>query len=89
MPTQIIQFISGIRLRHVPNVQGYFDGLLGDARQRTRYPWMELHYRLELEYKQCMWNPNYVVYKIAKNVCEYCRHIKILKYHSMRSRFFF
>ena len=26
--TQIIQFISGIRLRHVPNVQGYFDGLL-------------------------------------------------------------
>ena len=36
--TQIIQFMSGIRLRHVPNVQGYFDGLLGDARQRTRYP---------------------------------------------------
>ena len=28
----------GLRLRHVPNVQGYFDGLLGDARQRTRYP---------------------------------------------------
>ena len=28
---QIIQFISGICLRHVPNVQGYFDGLLGDA----------------------------------------------------------
>ena len=34
--TQIIQFISGIRLCHVPNAQGYFDGLLGDARQRTR-----------------------------------------------------
>ena len=30
----------GLRLRHVPNVQGYFDGLLGDARQRTRYPAM-------------------------------------------------
>ena len=28
----------GLRLRHVPNVQGYFDGLLGDARQRTKYP---------------------------------------------------
>ena len=34
--TQIIQLISGICLRHVPNVQGYFDGLLDDARQRTR-----------------------------------------------------
>ena len=41
---------------------------------------MALHYRLELEYKHV--NPNYVVYKIAKNVCEYCRHIKILKDHS-------
>ena len=36
--TQIIQLMFGICLRHVPNVQGYFDGLLGDARQRTRYP---------------------------------------------------
>ena len=33
-------------------------------------------------------NPNYVVYKIAKNTCEHCRHIKILKDHCMRSRFF-
>ena len=33
-------------------------------------------------------NPNYVVYNIAKNACKYCRHIKILKYHSMRIRFF-
>ena len=24
-------------------------------------------------------NPNYVVHKIAKNACEYCRHIKILR----------
>ena len=29
-------------------------------------------------------NPNYVVYKIAKNVCEYCRHIKILKDHTKK-----
>ena len=35
--TQIIQFISGIHLRHVPNVQGYFYCLLGDARQHIRY----------------------------------------------------
>ena len=27
----------GLRLRHVPNVQSYFDGLLGDARKCTRY----------------------------------------------------
>ena len=33
-------------------------------------------------------NPNYVVYKIAKHACEYCRHIKILKDHSMRIRLF-
>ena len=26
-------------------------------------------------------NPNYVVHKIAKNACEYCRHITILKDH--------
>ena len=64
--TQIIQFISGICLRHVPNVQGYFDGLLGDARQRTRYPWMELHYRLELEYKQCMWTQIMLYTKLPK-----------------------
>ena len=32
----LIHFV--LRLRHVPNVQGYFDGFLGDARQRTRYP---------------------------------------------------
>ena len=63
---QIIQFISGMRLRHVPNVQGYFDGLLGDARQRTRYPWMELHYRLELEYKQCMWTQIMLYKKLRK-----------------------
>ena len=34
-------------------------------------------------------NPNYVVHKIAKYACEYCRHIKILKDHSMCSRFFY
>ena len=28
----------GLHLRHVPYVHGYFDVLLGDARQRTRYP---------------------------------------------------
>ena len=34
-PNHSIHF--GLLLRHVPNVQGYFDGLLGDARQRTRF----------------------------------------------------
>ena len=32
-------------------------------------------------------NPKYVVHKIAKNACEYCRHINILKDHTLRSRF--
>ena len=82
----LIHFV--LRLRHVPNVQGYFDGFLGDARQRTRYPWMEVHYRLELEYKQCMWTQNMLYTKLPKKACEYCRNIKILKDHSVSSRFF-
>ena len=44
----------------------YFDGLLGDARKRTRYPWMELHYKLELEYKQCMWTQIMLYTKLPK-----------------------
>ena len=63
-PNHSIHF--GLRLRHVPNVQGYFDGLLGDAWQRTRYPWMELHYRLELEYKQCLWTQTMLYTKLPK-----------------------
>ena len=35
-PNHSINF--GLRLRHVPNGQGYLDGILGDARQCTRYP---------------------------------------------------
>ena len=31
-----------------------------------RYPWMELHYRLELEYKQCMWTQIMLYTKFPK-----------------------
>ena len=48
---------------------------------------MELHYT-RARIRAMHVNPKYVVYKMAKNACEYCRHIKILKDHSMRSRLF-
>ena len=70
----------GLRLRHVSNVQGYFDDLLGDARQRTRYPWMEVHYRLELEYEQCMWTQQPKICCIQNCQKKCVNTVGILKY---------